>query len=163
MAKTPDDGAEAIPDHNIEQIRDIIFGPQKRQYDQRFERLTADLRKHQEEARAHTDERFETLQKRSDGNLANAVTEFTAKLQKLSDLNTALQRELTETKSKVQADIRSVREQLSSELDAQVAALREGKVSREDMAELLQAMAMKLKGVEVLEELRRAARKKSGE
>ncbi len=42
MAKTPDDGSLKDGD-NINQIRDILLGPQKRDYDQKFDRAFADV------------------------------------------------------------------------------------------------------------------------
>ncbi len=78
MVKTPDNGAQHSPDH-IEQIRDSIFGPQKRQYEQRFQQKTADLYKYQGEVRAHTDKRFDSLRNRLEEKLASTTADFTAR------------------------------------------------------------------------------------
>ena len=162
MAKPPDNGSQRSPDH-IEQIRDIILGPQKRQYDQRFEQMATDLHKHQAEARAHTDERCDALQKRFEEKLAGATADLTARLQKLSDANAGLQQELHAAETKLHSAVRAVREQVSTELNTHVSALRDTKVSKETMAELLQELALKLKEVEVFEELKKAVRKEPGE
>jgi predicted RNase H-like nuclease (RuvC/YqgF family) len=162
MAKHPDNGSQHAPDH-IEQIRDIILGPQKRQYDQRFEQMAADLRKYEGDARAHTDDRCDALQKRFEERLGSATADLTARLQRLTEANTMLQQELHEAETKLHSAVRTLREQLSAELNTHVSTLRDSKVSRESMADLLQEMAMKLKGVEVMEELTKAVRKKAGE
>jgi hypothetical protein len=180
MAKPTDAPVQHAPDH-IEQIRDIIFGPQKREYDQHFERLAGDLRKFQEQAQKHTDERCDaleqalheitaTLRKEAadvqhsfEGKITSANADFTSRLQKANEAVASLQRELAETRSKLQSEIRITKEQLTTQMEAQVTALKDSKVSRETMAELLQQLAMSLKGVEVLEELQRAVRRKTGE
>lgn len=180
MAKPTEASAQQAPDH-IEQIRDIIFGPQKREYDKQLERISADLHKSQDQAKKHTDERCDSLeqslrelsatlrkevaetQSAFDGKVATMSADFSAKLQKANEAIASLQRELAETRAKLQSEVRTHRDQLTSQLESHVSALKESKVSRDTMAELLQKMAIDLKGVEVLEELQRSARRKAGE
>ena len=177
MAKPTDVPVQHMPD-DIDQIRDIIFGPQKREYNQQFERIAADIHKFHEQARKHTDERCDALelalhelsatlrkeaadlQKSFEGKTTSAGTEFSSKLQKANEAIASLQRELAETRTKLQSEIRMHKEQLMTQMEGHVTALRDSKVSRETMAELLQQLAMNLRGVEVLEELQRAVRKK---
>ncbi len=165
MSKTPDDGSSKDPG-NIEQIREIILGPQKRDYDQRIARIIADLNRSREETNSKVEDLGGSLRtdiaarhKSLEDEINKIVREFhevTSNLQKrIEETN----RELSETKAKLQSESRLLKEQLSAELEAQVSALRDSKISREAMAEMLQEVAMKLKGIEVLEELTHAARK----
>ena len=73
------------------------------------------------------------------------------------------QEELFRQIASTEADIRSLYDTLSAELHARVEALRIDKVSAEALAEHLQELAMKLKGVQVLQELHKAARHTSRE
>jgi len=158
MAKAQDDGSLKEADH-INQIRDILLGPQKRDYDQKFDSTLADIRKSREESRQRSDElegalkaEIATLQRALDQQtrqLSTTIQEQTAKLQQLISQN--------------EEKIRSVKEQLSKDIESHVAALRDGKVSRDVMAELLQELALKLKGVEIVGELRKATRKGQGD
>jgi len=191
MAKHPDNGSPPAADH-IDQIRDIILGPQKRDYDDRFKRIAVDIAKCREETRAQIEERAEALQSEISADrrtfeaelheissklrqeasdlqkqLERAVTgfvdDFSLRLKKAMEADDTLRNELASTKTKLQADIRSAADQLSQELEAHVGALREGKVSREALAELLEELSLRLKRSEVLEELTKAARKKNGD
>ena len=158
MAKASDDGSLKPADH-IDQIRDILLGPQRRDYDQKFESTIADIRKSREESRQRADElegalkaEIAALQRALDQQsrqLSTTIQEQTAKLQQLISHN--------------EEKIRSVKEQLSRDLETHVTALGDGKVSRDVMAELLQELALKLKGVEIVGELRKATRKAQGD
>jgi ElaB/YqjD/DUF883 family membrane-anchored ribosome-binding protein len=191
MATTPDDGSHASPDH-IDQIRDIILGPQKRQFDQRFEKLSADFQRYQDEARARIDaleasarEELNTLRHATEKDLkqlaatyqktdadhrkvmeaqhAEMARDLAAGIERTREVHASLQQELNDARAKFQSELRAMREQLSREIDTQVVALRENNVSREFMAELLQELAVKLRGVEVIEELKKAPRRKSAD
>lgn len=168
MAKTPDETSANNPD-NIDQIRDIILGPQKRQTEQRFEQLTADLHRYQEEARSSAKDLREglgqeasKLQQRIDQAQTALRAELTAKVQQLEAANSALRQELAGTKTKLQSDVLQVKEHFAGELEKQVSLLKDSNVSRETLAELLQEMAVKLRRVELLEELTNVVGRKSG-
>lgn len=167
MAKPPDDASRNDP-NNIDQIRDIILGPQKRQTDQRFEQITADLRRSQEESRTASREIRENLsqevarlQKLLDQTQAALRAEMSAKIQQLEAALVSARDELAATRAKHQSEIHLLKEEFSKELEHQVADLRESNVSRETMADLLQELAVKLKRVEFLEELTNAVGRKS--
>ncbi|MBP1655688.1 MAG: hypothetical protein H6Q31_289 [Bacteroidetes bacterium] len=168
MAKTPDDTSASNPD-NIDQIRDILLGPQKRQTEQRFEQLTADLRRYQEEARSSAKDLREGLGQEAtklhqliDQAQSALRAELSAKVQQLEDANSALRQELAGTKSKLQSEVLQVKEHFAGELEKQISLLRDSDVSRETLAELLQEMAVKLRRVELLEELTNVVGRKSG-
>ena len=167
MAKPPDDASRNDP-NNIDQIRDIILGPQKRQTDQRFEQLTADLRRSQEESRTASREIRENLsqevarlQKLLDQTQAALRAEISAKVQQLEAALASARDELAATRAKHQSEIHLLKDEFSKELEHHVTDLRESNVSRETMADLLQELAAKLKRVEFLEELTNAVGRKS--
>ena len=167
MAKPPDDASRNDP-NNIDQIRDIILGPQKRQTDQRFEQITADLRRSQEESRTASREIRENLsqevarlQKLLDQTQAALRAEISAKVQQLEAALASARDELAATRAKHQSEIHLLKDEFSKELEHHVTDLRESNVSRETMADLLQELAAKLKRVEFLEELTNAVGRKS--
>ncbi len=171
MGKTTNDGS--LKDANqITQIRDILLGPQKREYDEKFERSFVELKNAREELRTRSDEledsfkaeiaalqhTFEQQIKR----LSAMAEEQAAKLQQLvadteEKIRADHKRDLDGTRTKLQSEMRSMKEQLTEELESHVAALSNVKVSRDAMAELLQEVVLKLKGVEIVEELQKAA------
>jgi len=166
MAKPPEAGPQSSPDH-IEQIRDILLGPQKRDYDQRFEKLRAELNRYKEDTHSAARELQETLRAdmlaRQKG-LEQEIQQLTGRLQeessalqkRLEQSQAALRQEVADARAKLQAEARSLREHLAREIESQVAALRESTISRDAMAELLHELAMKVKGTGVLEELTKA-------
>ena len=167
MAKPPDDASRNDP-NNIDQIRDIILGPQKRQTDQRFEQITADLRRSQEESRTASREIRENLsqevarlQKLLDQTQTALRAEISAKVQQLEAALASARDELAATRAKHQSEIHLLKDEFSKELEHHVTDLRESNVSRETMADLLQELAAKLKRVEFLEELTNAVGRKS--
>jgi hypothetical protein len=187
MAKKPEGGVPTTADH-IEQIRDIIFGPQKREYDDRFEQLATELQKTRNEASTHIEELREHIEEKITAGFASldqAIKQLSAKSQadntslrkqieqteeklnadiaalsqRVNESNAALRQDLGDTRSKLQADLRGAKEDLTKNIETQSSTLRETKVSRDVMAQMLQEVAMQLRGVEVLEELKKAARK----
>jgi len=168
MAKPSDDAPAGTTD-NIDQIRDILLGPQKRPTEQHFDQLTAELRRYQEEARASTKDLREGLDQEAaklhqliDQAQSALRAELSAKVQQLEAANAALRQELAGAKTKLQSDLVQVREQCAAELEKHVTSLRDANVSRETLAEFLQEMAVKLRRVELLEELTHVVGKKSG-
>ncbi len=168
MAKPPNESSQNVPDH-IDQIRDIILGPQKRRNDQRFEEIVAELDRFQEESRTSArkllDELHEEgarLQKLIDQSQSLVRTELSSKIQQLETSLSSVQEELAGTKTKHRSEMVLLKEHFREELQQRVADLRDTNVSREAMADLLQELAAKLKGVKILEELTNAVGRKSG-
>jgi hypothetical protein len=176
MAKASDEASLNGADH-INQIRDILLGPQRRDYDQRFEQTLADIKSARDEARVRSEQiegtlkaEIASLQRALDQqarHISATLLEQTAKLQQLitqtdEKTRTDHQHQLEEMRVKLETEMRSTKDQLSRDLEAHAATLRDGKVSRDMLAELLQELAIKLKGVEIVTELRKAARKAQG-
>ncbi|WP_019498427.1 hypothetical protein [Pseudanabaena sp. PCC 6802] len=170
---------------NIDQIRDIIFGAQLREYNGRFEKIESDLLSmHQElldrinEVRMNystelrvaveaLDKKLKTLQTSTDeerqdlrAQIERTHRKSTASFDKLnSDLEvatTSIRDDLTETKAKMQEDMRGLRTYIQEELDRRLSAIGNMKISRDDMAEILFELGMRLKGTEFVPELEEA-------
>lgn len=174
-ANNGDSAGERAPDHNVDQIRDILFGGQMRDYERRFQelnqRLEADLARMTE----NQDKRLAQIDKRIDDQL-----EKLARLvrQEIEDRSSAVD----DLESRTQQSARSARAEINKALDAlghdmsasderlrgaladlqsatsaragenesallrTGAQLREEKVGREDLAALLSEVSLRLKG-----------------
>lgn len=170
---------------NIDQIRDILMGPQLRDYETRLAQVEADLSLLRQDLRDRIEETktsfaseiratVESLDKRIKA-VSLTASEESADLRQLSDrmnkkfsntietLNDSIDKqvvnlrdELSETKARLQDDVRNLRDQIFEELDRQFSSLRTGKVSKDDMAEILFEVAMRIKGTEFVRQLKEA-------
>lgn len=170
---------------NIDQIRDIIFGSQLRDYNTRFDKLESDLANFRQElidriqevkttnvselrsALDTVDKRIKALQLTGDeerNELRQTIDrthrKSTSNFEKLSEdleATTGILRDnLTESKAKLQDDIRGLRNYVQEELERRLSAIGNIKVSRDDMAEILFELGMRLKGTEFVPELEEA-------
>ncbi len=169
MAKSTQDGPHQTPDH-IDQIRDIILGPQKRETDQRFDQFTTELRRQQEAMTAQVEE-LRSLVKKSDASAAKAVeesraaleAELTAKIRELSTAHRQHKQELADLGTRYQTEIHTLRAQYAADLDRTIALLKGTSVSKETLAGFLQELAVKVRGGDMLEELKSVIRHGSEE
>ena len=175
---------------NVDQIRDIIFGAQIRDYDNRFSKMESDIQLFQKEMRSHVEQlkahftaelkaAVESLDKKHKS-LSLSSQEEAADLRQLVDrLNkkfsgsvqsldealdsqtTSIREELSQTKDLLQDDISALRDLILEELERRFSDLRDNKVSRDDMAETLFALGMRLKGTEFIPKLQEAVEEKS--
>jgi hypothetical protein len=171
---------------NIDQIRDIIFGAHLREYTSRLDKAESDMGAVQQEVRDRLAEvksvlsielksAVESIDKRIKA-LTSATQEESADLrQQIDRVNrkftngiealdeavetqkNALRQELTDTRDHLQEDIRDLRAHVFEELDRHFSMLKEVKVSKDDMAEILFELGMRLKGTEFVPELKEAA------
>jgi hypothetical protein len=170
---------------NIDQIRDIIFGAQLRDYNTRFDKLESDLGNFRQElidriqevkttnaaelrsAVDIVDKRIKALQltgeeERNDLRqiIDRTHRKSSSNFEKLSEdleVTTGLLRDnLSETKAKLQEDTRNLRNYVQEELERRLSAIGNIKVSRDDMAEILFELGMRLKGTEFVPELEEA-------
>lgn len=171
---------------NIDQIRDIIFGPQLREYDNRFDKLESDISLLQQEMRDRIDQvrtvisteirsAVDVLDKKIKTLNVTSQEEMTDLRQQIDRVNKkfsntiealdqtvdnqthALRDEILQAKAKLQEDVRSLRGQVYEEVERRFGLLREDKISRHDMAEFLFEVGMRLKGNEFVPQLREAA------
>jgi len=170
---------------NIDQIRDIIFGAQLRDYNGRFEKLESDLNNYRQELLDRInevkisisaelrstvdaiDKRVKALQTTSEEDrndlrqlIDRTYRKASSNFDKLNDdleSSTGLLRDnLSDTKAKLQDDIRGLKSYVQEELDRRLSAIGNIKVSRDDMAEILFELGMRLKGTEFVPELEEA-------
>lgn len=171
---------------NIDQIRDIIFGPQLREYNNRFDKLESDISLVQQEMRDRIDQvrtvlsteirsavdglekKLKTLNLTSQEEINDVRQQIDRVNKKFSNSIEALDQtvdnqtssirdELSQARNKFQEDVRSLRAQVFDELERRFSMMREAKVSRDDMAEILFELGMRLKGNEFVPQLKEVA------
>lgn len=170
---------------NIDQIRDILVGSQLRDYENRFAQLESeinllhqDLQDRIEEVKVSLSSQLqaslEALDKRLKG-FTTKMQEETLDLQQQNDRlgrrfqstfeeldrafeekTGAIDSRLNESRDKLQEDLRTLRTQIFEELESRFASLRDNKLERETMAELLFEFGMRLKGQDVVPALQAA-------
>ncbi len=168
---------------NIDQIRDIIFGAQLREYDNRFDKIDSDLSMMQQDMQTRTEQIKTVLS----GEMRAAIDSFEKKIKSIT-LNTqeesadlrqqidrvnrkfsssiealdeaidsqtsSLREEVSQTRERLSEETRTLKTQVFEELDRRFSMLRDVKVSRDDMAEILFELGMRLKGTEFVPELK---------
>jgi len=174
---------------NIDQIRDIIFGAHLREFTSRLDKSEADIAAIQQEvsdrlselksvlalelraAVESIDKRLKTISATTQEEAADLRQQFdrinrkfTNSIETLDETveaqRIALRDELAQTRDNLQSDTRELRSLVLEELDRHFSILREDKLSKDDMAELLFELGMRLKGSEFVPELREAAEEK---
>lgn len=171
---------------NIDQIRDIIFGAQLRDFNNRFEKLETELSVLQQEMHDYAAQVKSILSTE----LRSAIESFEKKLKSLTissqeeaaDLrqqldrinrkfstslealdeavdrqNSSIRDEFANTRDRLQDEVRNLRNQVFDELEKRLTMMKGDKVSKDDMAELLFELGMRLKGTEFVPELKEAA------
>ncbi len=174
---------------NIDQIRDIIFGAHLREFTSRLDKSEASVEAIQQEVSDHLselksvlalelraavesiDKRLKTISASTQEEAADLRQQFdrinrkfTNSIETLDETveaqRVALRDELAQTRDSLQGDTRELRSLVLEELDRHFSILREDKISKDDMAELLFELGMRLKGSEFVPELREAAEEK---
>lgn len=171
---------------NIDQIRDIIFGAQLREYDSRIDKIESNLTLIQQEMR----DRIEQTKTVYVTELRAAVDSLEKKLKSLNmtvqnenaeirqtidivnkkfsgnleSLDNSLEKqtnnlhnELSETREKLQEDLRSLRSYIFEELERRFSLINDGKIAKDDMADILFELGLRIKGTEFAPELKEAA------
>ncbi|KAM3092812.1 hypothetical protein ACKFKG_21595 [Phormidesmis sp. 146-35] len=171
---------------NIDQIRDIIFGTQLREYDNRLGKVESDISMLQQEMRDRIEQiksgfslelkaSVESLEKKLKSYNSSTQEECIDLRQQVDRLNkkfsnsvqildeaidahtSSIRSELIESKAKLQDDVGALRDLVLEELDRRFSQLRETKVSKDDIAETLFELGMRLKGTEFIPKLREVA------
>lgn len=171
---------------NIDQIRDIIFGPQLREYNSRLDSIESQislLEKDISESIAQTQTACLTELRAAVDSLDTKIKSFnlttqndTAEIRQTIDhLNkkfsgniealdqtvaqqtTSLRTDLSDTRERLQEDIRSLKSQIFEQLEMRFSALKDTKVSQADLAEILFELGLRIKGTELAPELKKAA------
>jgi hypothetical protein len=169
--KTP----SADADRNVDQIRDILFGGQMRDYERRFGEIAQRLEQEAARLRTEMEKRLSNLEKRLDeqvdklgkqlrqeiGDRGKAVDDLESRTlqaartarNEISGAIEQLQGELAEAderERKAIGEIGAALKKAAADADAALLAarheLRGDKVGREDLAALLTEVALRLKG-----------------
>jgi hypothetical protein len=158
----------------VDRIRDILFGPQMRDYDGRFQRLEDNLAREAAEIRSDAQKRLDALERFIKGevdsinsraatehgercnatdklgrDLADAARNLDTKVSNLSDQtakNIGELRELLLEQSKLlSAEIKEKYDLMKAGLDHEAAQIRSAMTAREALAEMLSEVALRLK------------------
>ena len=170
---------------NVEQIREILFGSQLRGYEQKFDKMEADFVSLQREVRDRLEQMQSSLTSEMKA-LADSLEkklkylsltthEETTKLwQKIDQTNqknsstlealnknfntktSTLKEELTQTREHFQSDSQMLKTKIFAELEKCFSNLKETKVSRTDLAEVLFELCIKVKGTDFVPDLKEA-------
>jgi uncharacterized protein YhaN len=163
-----DQGEHAVAD--VDRIRDIIFGPQMRRYDQQLKRmagqmeaLTKQVEKHRtalDQEQVDQQERmreFQQAARQQQGELRKAQDELRG------DLTGRLEQHSADTKDQIRQltkDVRQQGQELRNEFTAALKDLETEMANRHNLGDLLIEMGMRLKEeggiVELLEQLEQA-------
>lgn len=165
--------AAAVPEGNVDQIRDILFGGQMRDYERRFleleerirreaDKLRADLLKRMENLETLSREQHEQLQTQAQRNDRDRREADDSLEQRLQAQGKALKSELLALEQKQDQDVQQLRERLhrsnneaaealrerAEELFAELqrvgSQLRDDKVARQELAGFFSEMALRL-------------------
>ncbi|MGL5058952.1 MAG: hypothetical protein ACRC62_03135 [Microcoleus sp.] len=171
---------------NIDQIRDIIFGAQLREYDNRFDKIDSDISMLQQDLQARIEQiktvlsaelraAVDSFEKKSKSITLTTQEESADLRQQIDRINRkfsssiealdeaidnqtgSLREDLSKTREQLSEETRTLKTQVFEELDRRFSLLREVKVSRDDMAEILFELGMRLKGTEFVPELKGVA------
>jgi hypothetical protein len=171
---------------NIDLIRDIIFGSKLKEYDSRIDRLESKLSLLEQEMRDRTEqiktesltelrasvdsveEKIKSLSFTSQKDNADirqlidqSYKSFSSSLESLDKAivsqTTSIRKELSETREKLQEDTQSLQSQIIEELERRFSMLKDAKVSRNDMADILFELGLRIKKAEFAPKLKEAA------
>lgn len=165
--------ANVAPEGNVDQIRDILFGGQMRDYDRRFDELDERSKREAERARAEFIKRFESIEQLlkeqadkhavqlkkldnelkasaeaasvSSDRLAKALRSELADVDEKYDAGTsALRDRLHKLANETAESLRSSQDEISLVIDRMGSALRDEKVARDELAGFFSEMALRL-------------------
>ena len=148
MSVKGDSQREVSTPAEVDRIRDIIFGPQMRVYEQQFKRFSGRLdalKIQMEELRASLDQRWTeatTASKQADAEIRDEVRKLREELSSRGDQQSA---ELKSQIDRLAADVRKQGQDLHAKLAEAVDALEHSKASRENVGDLLIEMGSRLK------------------
>lgn len=168
---------------NIDLIRDIIFGSKLQEYDSRLEKLESKFSSLEQEMRDRTlavkseclaelqasveslEQKIKSLSLTTQRDnvevrqlIDRSYKNFSISLESIDKTlisqNTSIRKDLSETKENFQEDIRRLKSEVFDELEKRFSRLTDAKVSRNDMADLLFELGLKMKGTEFAPKLR---------
>jgi hypothetical protein len=170
---------------NIDLIRDIIFGPKLQEYDHRIDKLESNLSLLEKETHDRIDQvktdcltelrssvdaleqKIKSLSltfQKDNADMRQLIDRtyqnFSGSLESIDKTlvsqTTSIRKELSETREKLQDDTRNLKSQIFDELEKRFSLLTNAKVSRNDMADILFELGLRLKGTDLAKELKEA-------
>lgn len=137
---------------NLDQIREILFGRQRDEFQERFEQLEEQLKKDATELQKDYEARFESMEKRFQGEAKKITDRLEAegkkRLEALDALNTSLKEKeaslskaLQDETGRLEKALESRSEELQASLTKHVARLANEKTSRKDLARFFSEVA----------------------
>ena len=170
----PEDRHDPVDESGkVDRIRDILFGSQMRDYDERFQRLDQRLTREAMEARAEVQTRLEALENFFKGEVESMTTRFNTEQSergnaleiarnlaimvnalesKISVIGEetgrelhALREQLSEQSKALSAEINEKHNQIKAGLDREAEQIRGTMIGREPLAEILSEVAHRLK------------------
>jgi gas vesicle protein len=177
---------------NIDLIRDIIFGSKLKEYDSRLDKLESKLSLLDQEMRDRTlaiktecltelrasvdslEQKIKSLSLTSQKDNADiqqlidrTYRNFSNSLESIDKTvvsqTTSIRTELSETREKLQEDTRNLKTQLLDELEKRFSLLTDTKLSRNDMADVLFELGLRIKKAEFSPELQESVRANGSE
>lgn len=171
---------------NIDLIRDIIFGSKLQEYDSDINKLESRLSELEQEMRERTEqvktecltelrasiesleEKIKSLSLTSQKDnidvrqqIDRSYKSFSSSIETMDKAvvsqTTSIRKELSETREKLQEDTRSLKAQIFDELEKRFSMLADVKVSRNDMADILFELGLRMKKAEFSPELKESA------
>ncbi len=167
---------------NVDQIREILFGSQSRDLNDRFEKIESGIKSIQDEMRNkieqsqqdfenRIDSEIETVSKKIKNVVSQQQDEFTdirdsslkqeKRLQnsmeimeeELNSKREQLQKQQLEMRTTLRSQIDSLQDELLTILDAKISELGDVKLSRDDAADIFMEAAMSMKGTKINQQL----------
>ena len=163
--------ADAASDSNIDQLRDIIFGGQMREYERRFARMEERIAKELTDVREEVRDRCTTLERyvrdelesitvelrvsqqsrtaderRLSQSIVDAANGAEERIAALSDLVGQQHRELLEQTKTLTDDVQRRHADLLALVERDAAELRDGKADRTALSALFMEVALRLRG-----------------
>jgi len=168
---------------NIELIRDIIFGPKLQDYDGRLDQLESAFSLLEKEMRDRTEQikadclselrasvnsieqKIKSLSFTSQKDNADirqlvdrSYKSFSTSLESIDQTvlsqTSSIRKELLETREKLQEDTQNLKSQISDELERRLSRLTDAKLSRDDLADILFELGLRIKKAEFTPERR---------
>ena len=172
---------------NIDLIRDIIFGAKLQEYDSGIDKIESRLSSLEQEMRERTEqvktecltelrasvasleEKIKSLSLTSQKDnidvrqqIDRTYKSFSSSIETIDKAvvsqTSSIRKELSETKEKLQEDTRTLKAQIFDELEKRFSLLTDVKVSRNDMADILFELGLRMKKADFSPELAESAR-----
>jgi sugar-specific transcriptional regulator TrmB len=167
---------------NVEQIRDLLFGEQQRELDTRLEALENMIKEIKQEMGdrlnqlndqfstelrsnsyalekkiqyvtvTHTED-FTELKQDLDRTQKNFSEQIKGLDKTLHNQTESLEQNIRHTKESLQKELHSVTGQIQTELDKYISGLQDNKISRDEFAEVLFDLCMKVKKTDFIREI----------